>query len=106
MNWLERRFSPDIPAKDKMWFALASYNAGYGHVLDAQRVAKVMGLNPNKWFNNVEVAMKNLSNKKYRQYTKYGYCKCTEPIAYVSNIKTRYEAYEDVMKEFKKESDK
>jgi len=97
MYWLEKRFDPDIPAKDKMWFALASYNAGYGHVLDARRIAVVMGLNPNKWFNNVAVAMTKLSKKKYRKYTKYGYCKCKEPIPYVSQIKTRYEAYQDFL---------
>ena len=93
MKWLKRRFNEDVPAKDKLWFALASYNAGYGHVLDAITVAKIMGLNPNKWFNNVEKAMTKLSKRKYRKYTKYGYCKCKEPIAYVSLIKTRYETY-------------
>jgi membrane-bound lytic murein transglycosylase F len=102
MKWLKKRFKDSVPAKDKLWFTLASYNAGYGHVLDAIEVAKIMGLNPNKWFNNVAVAMTKLSKRKYRKYTKYGYCKCKEPIAYVSQIKTRYETYSVFIKEKEK----
>ncbi|WP_114327565.1 hypothetical protein [Candidatus Colwellia aromaticivorans] len=38
-------------------FSLASYNAGFGHVKDAQRLARQLGLRDDKWFHNVESAM-------------------------------------------------
>lgn len=93
MNWVRRRFEAEIPAKDRTWFTLASYNAGYGHVVDARTIARKMGLNPNKWFGNVEKAMLMLSKPKYYRKARYGYCRCTEPVKYVSEIKTRYEDY-------------
>ena len=36
-------------------FAFASYNAGPGKVASLRREAKASGLDPNKWFNNVEL---------------------------------------------------
>ncbi len=93
MSRMRDRFSKDIPTKDRVWFALASYNCGYGHVLDAQRVAEMEGLNPNKWFGNVAKAMPLLSIPKYSKKARHGYCRCEEPVDYVSKIKTFYEAY-------------
>jgi membrane-bound lytic murein transglycosylase F len=94
MNQLMRRFdAPDIALKDRVRFSLASYNAGSGHVDDARRLAKRMGLNPNRWFQNVEKAMLLLSKPKYYQKAKYGYCRGTEPVRYVSEIQSRYDNY-------------
>ena len=44
-----------------MWFTLASYNAGYGRVKRARQLAEKMGLDKDKWFDNVEVAMMALA---------------------------------------------
>ncbi|MBN2694222.1 membrane-bound lytic murein transglycosylase MltF [bacterium] len=93
MSRMRKKFSEELPAKDRVWFALASYNCGYGHVLDARRIAEMEGLNPNKWFGNVEKAMLLLSVPKYSKKARYGYCRCEEPVDYVSKIKTYYEAY-------------
>ncbi|TQV72012.1 transporter substrate-binding domain-containing protein [Aliikangiella marina] len=53
MNWTRQRFSQDMPTQERLFFALAAYNAGFGHVRDAQRIAKELNLDPNKWFGNV-----------------------------------------------------
>ena len=45
---------PEYSEEDKMNFALAAYNAGPGRIRQLQRIAKRKGLNPNKWFYNVE----------------------------------------------------
>jgi membrane-bound lytic murein transglycosylase F len=93
MAWLIDQFEPTIAFKHRVRFALAAYNAGKGHVDDARRLAKKMGLDPNKWFKNVEVAMLKLADPGVARATRYGYCRGSEPVAYVSQITTRYENY-------------
>ena len=51
--------------EQRIKFTLASYNAGQGHVLDAQRLAKKYGLNPQVWDDNVQLMVNNLSLAKY-----------------------------------------
>jgi membrane-bound lytic murein transglycosylase MltF len=60
-------------------FAFASYNCGPGNVAKARREAEKRGLDPNRWFNNVEVVIAE----------KIG----TETTTYVRNIYKYYVAY-------------
>jgi membrane-bound lytic murein transglycosylase F len=85
--------SSEIKAKDRIRFALASYNCGPGHVYDARQLAKEMGLDPNKWFGNVEKAALLLSKREIARKARYGYCRCEEPVKYVSQIQGRYDTY-------------
>jgi membrane-bound lytic murein transglycosylase F len=85
--------SPEVKEKDRIRFALAAYNCGPGHVIDARRVAADLKLNPNKWFGNVEKAMLLLSKPEHAKKARYGYCRCEEPVNYVSQIQTRYDSY-------------
>jgi membrane-bound lytic murein transglycosylase F len=85
--------SPEVLAKDRLRFALASYNCGPGHVADARVLAKDMGLDPNVWFKNVERAALLLSKPEVARKARYGFCRCEEPVKYVSEIQTRYDAY-------------
>ncbi len=93
LDWVRERFEDELPVRDRMWFALAAYNAGPGHVRDARRLAASMGLNPNRWFDNVERAMLLLSRREYANAAQHGYCRCNEPVQYVREIQTRYNAY-------------
>ena len=93
LDWLRDRFEPELPVKDRMWFALAAYNAGAGHVKDARRLAARLGLSPNRWFDNVEKAMLLLTKRKYARKATYGYVRGIEPVHYVRQIRDRYEAY-------------
>ena len=43
------RIPSSTPAEDRLSIILASYNAGIGHVLDARRLARSEGANPNSW---------------------------------------------------------
>lgn len=95
MDWLRDRFDPQLAVTDRMWFILASYNAGPGHVRDARRLATRQGLDPNRWFGNVEQAMLLLSRRQYAQEALHGYCRGSEPVNYVSEIRQRYRAYAD-----------
>lgn len=82
-----------VKEKDRIRFALAAYNAGPGHVIDARRIARDLKLNPNKWFGNVEKAMLLLSKPEHAKRAKHGYCRCEEPVKYVSEIQSRYDGY-------------
>jgi membrane-bound lytic murein transglycosylase F len=93
LDWLQERFDSELPVQDRMWFALASYNAGVGHVRDARRLARKMGWNHNRWFGNVERAMLLLSKRKYARQARHGYVRGSEPVKYVREIRNRFNAY-------------
>ena len=93
LAWLRERFEAELSVKDRMWFILAAYNAGLGHVFDARTLARRKGLDPNIWFGNVEQAMLLLSKKKYARRARHGYVRGYEPVQYVRKIRDRYNAY-------------
>lgn len=98
LDWTRQRFINDIPLEERVYFALAAYNAGFGHVRDAQRLARDMDLRGDRWFDNVEQAMLLLQDPKYYKSTRYGYCRGSEPVNYVRNIQQRYLTYIEVKK--------
>jgi len=68
--------------KNRGLFAFAAYNAGPARVAQLRQRAKSEGLDPNIWFNNVElVAAKEIG---------------AETVTYVSNIYKYYIAYKMV----------
>jgi membrane-bound lytic murein transglycosylase MltF len=68
---------------DKGLMTFASYNAGPGRVAGLRKEAAAQGLDPNRWFNNVElVAAKRIGR---------------ETVTYVSNIYKYYLAYQMMM---------
>jgi membrane-bound lytic murein transglycosylase MltF len=70
---------------NKGLFTFASYNAGPGRVAQLRRSAAKRGLDPNKWFNHVEV----IAAEKVGR----------ETVQYVSNIYKYYLAYKMVMEQ-------
>lgn len=76
-------------------FALASYNAGAGHILDAQRLAKKYGKDPHIWDDNVEIYIRELSSPEYYRdpVVYYGYLRGIENYNYVRQIISRYNEY-------------
>ena len=57
MDQLMSRYFPDASfnATNRPLFAFASYNAGPGNISKMRKEAEKRGLDPNKWFENVEV---------------------------------------------------
>lgn len=96
LDWVRNRFEESLPFADRLWFALAAYNAGHGHVADARRLATQQGWDGDVWFDNTERAMLLLSKKKYASKARYGYVRGIEPVSYVRNIRTRYRAYTEL----------
>ncbi len=93
LDWVRNTFDPELDDQERMWFTLASYNAGVGHVGDARRLAGLKGWNQQLWFENVERAMLLLSKPQYARKARYGYVRGEEPVAYVRQIRDRYHVY-------------
>lgn len=94
MSWLADMYEDQgLPPDEVIRFALASYNAGQGHVEDARLVAQKIGRDPDRWYGNVEHAITLLSQRKYARDVRYGYCRCTEVVEYVKKIESRYLDY-------------
>jgi membrane-bound lytic murein transglycosylase F len=93
LDWVRDRFEPELSVKDRMWFTLAAYNAGVGHVRDARNLAQQKGWESTRWFGNVERAMLLLSKRQYARKAKHGYVRGREPVQYVRKIRERYRAY-------------
>lgn len=99
MDWLEQRFPARLDLAEKLYFTLAAYNAGHGHVEDARRLAEQMGKDPDKWFGNVEQAMLLLAKPQYARKARFGYVRGSEPVKYVREIKNRYLGYVEALGE-------
>ncbi|GGI67922.1 membrane-bound lytic murein transglycosylase F [Shewanella gelidii] len=87
---LLRRLPDSIPENQRIWFALASYNIGMGHVEDARKLAENMGLNPSAW-RDVKQVLPLLQQRQYYQKTRYGYARGSEAAHYVDNIRRYYD---------------
>ncbi|MDF1879534.1 membrane-bound lytic murein transglycosylase MltF [Sulfurimonas sp. SAG-AH-194-C20] len=80
------KFVPkEVKGENRLKFALAAYNIGLGHVRDAQRLAREIGLNENVW-SDLKIVLPLLSQKKFYRDLKYGYARGEEPVKYVESI--------------------
>ena len=74
LSFIRNRYfdDPEISDQDKTFLSLAAYNAGPRKISEARQQAKRMGLDPNVWFANVEIAAARIIGR--------------EPVVYVRNI--------------------
>ncbi|HEX9180348.1 MAG TPA: transglycosylase SLT domain-containing protein, partial [Burkholderiales bacterium] len=81
MDQLMTKYFPDanFSENNRALFAFASYNAGPGNISKMRKLAQQRGLDPDKWFNNVELVTSE----------KIG----AETTTYVRNIYKYYVAY-------------
>lgn len=93
LRLLYDRFEDHVPEEERWWFALAAYNAGYGHVRDGQRLARARELDPTRWFGHVERALPLLARRQYYATARFGYCRCSQTVHYVRAVRDRYRAY-------------
>ena len=87
---LYESLSNTIKEPDRLWFTLAAYNIGLGHVEDARTITKSQGDNPNSWI-DVEKHIPKLSQKKWYKKTKYGFARGHEPIEFVRRVRRYYD---------------
>ncbi len=88
-------FSDIKDEKEKIKLTLASYNAGIGHIYDAQRLAEKYDLNPNVWDRNISECVRWKSDPAYYNdpVCKHGYLRGRETLNYVYEVMNRYEYY-------------
>lgn len=79
-----------IPEPDRTWFALASYNVGFGHLEDARKLTEQAGKNPDRWM-DVKEFLPLLAQKEWYRKTRFGYARGHEPVIYVQNIRRYYD---------------
>jgi membrane-bound lytic murein transglycosylase F len=87
---LLKRIPDRITHPDRLWFALASYNVGLGHLEDARVLTERQGANPDMWV-DVKIRLLQLRQKKHYKTTRYGYARGNEAVAYVDNIRRYYD---------------
>ena len=81
-----KRLPNSIPQDQKVWFALASYNIGFGHLMGARKITKIRKQNPDSW-TDVKENLPLLHQRKWFRYTRYGYARGREAQRYVNNIR-------------------
>jgi membrane-bound lytic murein transglycosylase F len=102
INWLHTIFDPRIADEnERVFFILAAYNAGPGHVLDAMKLAEKNGLDPQVWGGNVEPWMLKKSLPEYYndEVVKNGKFRGVESVKFVAEIIDRYYHYRNVVPE-------
>lgn len=84
------RLPGEISEPDRTWMALASYNVGLGHLLDARNLTEADGGDPNLWLDVME-RLPLLAQREWYEQTRYGYARGWEPVTYVQNIRSYYD---------------
>ena len=84
---------------ERVKFVLAAYNAGLGHVYDAQRLAEKYGKSPNVWDDNVDYYILNKSKAVYYNDTccRNGYLRGSETYRFVEEVLERYYHYAEII---------
>ena len=84
---------------ERVKFVLAAYNAGLGHVLDAQRLAMKYEKAPDVWENNVDYFILNKSKPLYYRDTccRCGFLRGTQTYRFVEEIMERYHHYQNLV---------
>ena len=83
------RIPDGVEGEDRLWFALASYNVGMGHIYDARRLAERRGLDKNSW-EAMEEVLPLLSQREHYTTVRHGYARGHEPVQYVRKIREYY----------------
>jgi membrane-bound lytic murein transglycosylase F len=83
------RIPDSVDEPDRTWMALAAYNVGFNHLLDARQIVEWQGGDPDAWV-DVSKTLPLLARKRWYSRVKYGYARGWEPVLYVNNIRNYY----------------
>lgn len=95
---INRNFNDWKKVKDsvqRLKFTLATYNAGLGHIYDAQRLAEKYGKDPLIWDDNVEIYIRKLSDPEYYRSpeARNGFMHGEQTYNYVRETMARFNEY-------------
>lgn len=81
----------DIQDPDRTWVALAAYNAGIAHVLDARDIVRRRGGNPAAW-PDIRSSLPLLKQEQWYSQARYGYARgATQAVIYVRHVRRYYD---------------
>ncbi len=80
------RVPEDVTGEDRIWFTLAAYNIGMGHMYDARALAERLGRGKNSWA-DLAATLPLLSDPQYYETLRYGYARGLEPVRYVEKVR-------------------
>ena len=87
---VEKKIPERIARPDRLWFTLAGYNVGFGHLEDARILTQRQGGNPDLWM-DVKKRLPLLAEREYHETLKHGFARGQEPLTYVENIRNYYD---------------
>lgn len=76
-----------IPEPDRTWMALAAYNIGIAHLMDARKLAAKLNRNPDSWA-DLKLTLPLLSQSSYYTKLKYGYASGGAPVIFVESVRS------------------
>lgn len=91
LHQLLNRIPESIAPQERIWFALAAYNMGYGHMMDARKITQIRGQNPDIW-THVNNNLHLLHQRKWYNKTRYGFARGLQARTYVANIRMYYQS--------------
>lgn len=94
LRQLHDRLPASIGPRDRWWFAAAAYNMGFGHVLDARKLAAARGGDPDRWA-DVREALPMLEDPVVSRYLRHGRGNGRQAGVYVRRVRD----YADVLQQ-------
>ncbi len=90
LGLLYRRLPRRVTGEDRVFFALAAYNVGYGHLTDAMSLAETRGLDPTSW-RDMQTVLPLLARREHYTGLRYGYARGGEAVRYVQRIRSYWD---------------
>ncbi len=87
---VEAKIPARIGEPDRLWFTLAGYNIGFGHLEDARVLTQRQGGDPDRW-EEVRLRLPLLTQEKFYTTLKHGFARGHEPVRYVENIRSYHD---------------
>lgn len=100
---LEKYFRQIKDNDERMKFILASYNAGFGYVHDAMRLARKYGYDSHKWDENVDSFLIHMSHPQYYTDT---LCRngqfngSQETLSFVRKVHRNWHRFQDIQQSY------
>jgi membrane-bound lytic murein transglycosylase F len=90
LRMVEKKIPERIVDPDRLWFTLAGYNVGFGHLEDARILTERDGADPDLW-REVKQRLPLLAQKRFHETVRHGFARGREPVDYVDNIRNYYD---------------
>lgn len=102
---LQDQLPPTIGQPDRLWFALAAYNLGLGHLNGARQIAESMKVDVDSWYEMKKV-LPLMARPEYYNRLKSGRARGGEAVIMVENIRVFYDILSRTLPAYEPPADK